>query len=118
MTYYCHHCGAILNNENDLCTSCGCKGISLPSDAENASEKQDFSTICPICHDVIPSGATHCRTCNYALRGAPEKPSTDQTAPSSRRETRRQRMLSNLTMLALGVLIVLLFLLMNAVTPK
>ena len=116
MTYYCNHCGAVLDHENDVCPSCGCRGQVAPTPERS---EQEIDTICPVCGDFIPLQASCCPTCKYAVSRSNDPPPTDPTTEPSRiKETRKQQLSSNLTMLTLVMLMILIFLLMNVVSSR
>ena len=68
MICYCHHCGAILNSENDTCPACGCRGAAFQPAHDNHrdGERERF---CPFCGEEVPTTAASCRSSPWKITG-------------------------------------------------
>ena len=118
MICYCHHCGAILNSENDTCPACGCRGAAFQSAHDNHcdGERERF---CPFCGEEVPATAASCPFCKKKLPcESAESPSASPQQNPTVNKTRKRRFLYDLGILGAFALLVLLFLLMVTVTPK
>ena len=104
MNYYCNHCGAVLDNEKDTCTVCGCRG---------GSSKIEESPL--LFHREKHSNSENIRLDPSAEAIESETPENENDA---QKDARRMRRIYDLGMVALVVLIVIVFMVMTTVTTK
>ena len=104
MIFYCNHCGAVLDSENDVCTVCGCRGGSFKIEEGptlfHRKKHPDYKHIEP----------------DHSM----EETASEQleNEEDTKKAERRRKLIYDFGMLGLVVLIVIIFMVMTTVTTK